>query len=93
VSVGGGQSSWCDTPHAISFDIQNSVFNYILAHPNVPQAPSLSPNFTVTVSPDGIFNSASQNGGATITGRITGPHMEGQIDGTACGYAFTAKRH
>ena len=92
--VGGAQSDWCDTPRNISLTIQNNVFNYVLAHPNVPQDSgySLSPNFAVTVAPDSSFQGSSQNGDAQMTGRITGTHLAGQINGTACDYAFTAER-
>jgi hypothetical protein len=90
----GAQSNWCDTPPAISLSLQNGAFSYILAHPNVPQdsSYSLSPTFTVSVAPDGSFDSTSQNGEAEMIGGITGSHMEGKINGTGCAYAFTADR-
>ena len=90
----GAQSNWCDTPPAISLSVQNGAFSYILAHPNIPQDSnySLSPSFTVSVAPDGSFNSTSQNGEAEMIGGITGSHMAGKINGTGCAYAFTADR-
>jgi hypothetical protein len=93
-SLSGGQSNWCDTPPVISLSLQNNAFSYVLAHPNVPPDSnySLSPTFAVTVAPDGSFNAESQNGEAEMTGQITGSHMAAQINGTACGYAFTAER-
>jgi hypothetical protein len=92
--ISGGQTGWCDTPPAISLSLQKSAFNYVLAHPNVPKdsSYSLSPTFAVLVAPDGSFNATSQNGEAQMVGRITGSHLAGQIDGTACGYAFTAEK-
>jgi hypothetical protein len=92
--VGGGQTKWCDTPPAISLSLQNSAFSYVLAHPNVPQDStySMSPTFAVVVAPDGSFNATSQNGEAHMVGSISGSHLAGQINGTACGYAFTAER-
>ncbi len=88
------QTSWCDTPPAISLSLQNSAFNYVLLHPNVPTNShySLSPTFAVAVAPDGSFNATSQNGEAQMTGRITGSQLTGQINGTACNYAFTAEK-
>ncbi len=88
------QTSWCDTPPAISLSLQNSAFNYVLLHPNVPTDShySLSPTFAVAVAPDGSFNATSQNGEAQMTGRITGSQLTGQINGTACNYAFTAEK-
>ena len=92
--VGGGQTSWCDTPPVLSLSLQKGAFNYILAHPNVPKnsSYSMSPNFTVVVAADGSFNATSQNGEAQMSGRIVGSHLTGRIDGTACGYVFTAEK-
>jgi hypothetical protein len=92
--MSGTQSEWCDTPPVISLSVQNSAFPYVLLHPNLPQDSifSLSPNFTVAIAPDGSFDAISQNGEAEMAGRVTGSGMAGQINGTTCGYAFTAKR-
>jgi hypothetical protein len=88
------QTSWCDTLPAISLALQNSAFNYVLLHPNVPKDSnySLSPTFAVVVAADGSFNATSQNGEAQMIGRITGSQLAGQINGTACNYAFTAQK-
>jgi hypothetical protein len=93
-AVSGAGSNWCDTPPALSLSVQNSAFSYVLTHPNVPQdsSYSLSPTFAMTVGPDGSFQASSQNGEAEMAGRITGSQMAGQINGAACGYAFTAER-
>jgi hypothetical protein len=92
--ISGGQTSWCDTPPAISLSLQKGAFSYVLVHPNVPKDSnySMSPTFAVVVAPDGSFNTMSQNGEAQMVGRITGSHLAGRIDGTACGYAFTAEK-
>jgi hypothetical protein len=89
-----GQTNWCDTPPAISLSLQNGAFNYVLLHPNVPTDShySLSPTFAVVVAPDGSFNATSQNGEAQMVGGITGSQLAGQINGTACNYAFTAEK-
>ncbi len=92
--ISGGQTGWCDTPPAISLSLQQGAFNYVLTHPNVPKDSnySLSPTFAVVIAPDGSFNATSQNGEAQMVGRITGSHLAGRIDGTACGYAFAAEK-
>jgi len=90
--VSGAQANWCDTPPAISLSVQNNAFSYVLAHPNLPNDPGLSPTIAVTIAPDGSFVGSNQNGGTDMVGRVTGSHMEGQIRGTGCGYAFTAER-
>jgi hypothetical protein len=92
--ISGGQTNWCDTPPAISLSLRNSAFSYVLVHPNVPQDSrySMSPTFAVVVAPDGSFNATSRNGEAQMVGSISGSHLAGQINGTACGYAFTAEK-
>jgi hypothetical protein len=94
VGISGGQTSWCDTPPTVSLSLQKGTFNYVLLHPNVPKDSnySLSPTFTVVLAADGSFNATSQNGEAQMVGRITGPHLAGQINGTACSYAFAADK-
>jgi hypothetical protein len=88
------QSNWCDTPPVISLSVQNSAFPYVLLHPSLPQDSDdpLSPAFAVAIAPDGSFDTISQNGEAEMAGRVIGSDMAGQINGTNCGYAFTAKR-
>jgi hypothetical protein len=88
----GAQSNWCNTPSAISLSVQNSGFSYVLAHPNLPKDPGLSPTIAVTIAPDGSFKGSNANGGTDMVGRITGLQMEGQIKGLGCGYTFTAER-
>jgi hypothetical protein len=92
--ISGGQTSWCDTPPAISLSLQKGTFNYVLVHPNVPKDSnySLSPAFAVVVAPDGSFNATSLNGEAQMVGRVAGSHLAGRIDGSACGYAFSAEK-
>jgi hypothetical protein len=93
-AVSGAESNWCNTPPALSLSIQNGTFKYILSHPNVPQDPnySMSPTFNVAISPGGSFDATSVNGEAEMTGGITGAHMEGRINGSGCGYKFTADK-
>ena len=92
-TLGGPNSNWCDTPPAISLSVKQNSFRYLLAHPNLPPDPDLSPTIQVTeISPDGSFNGFPKNGGPEMVGSITGPHMEGEIHGLGCGYTFMAER-
>jgi len=91
-SLRGDHRNWCDTPEAMSVSIQHNAFSYVLAHPNLPPGPTYSPTFEVSVALDGSFAGAPRNGGPQMAGRITGPHIEGEIHGLGCGYAFTAEK-
>jgi hypothetical protein len=92
-TLGGPNSNWCDTPPAITLSVHQNAFKYVLAHPNLPPDADLSPTIEVTsISPDGSFDGFPTNGGPEMTGTITGSHMEGQIHGLGCTYAFTAEK-
>jgi hypothetical protein len=92
-TLGGPNSNWCDTPQAISLSVQNNAFRYLLAHPNLPPDPDLSPTIEVaSISPDGSFNGFPVDGGPEMVGSIIGSHIEGEIHGLGCAYAFTAER-
>jgi hypothetical protein len=89
----GTESKWCETPPVISLSVRNNAFSYVLVHPDLPRDSifSLSPTFTVAIAPDGSFDAISQNGEAEMAGHITGSDIAAQINGSICGYAFTAK--
>jgi hypothetical protein len=92
-TLGGANSNWCDTPQAISLSIQNNAFKYLLAHPNLPPDPDLSPTIEVaSISPDGSFNGFPIDGGPEMVGSITGSHMQGEIHGLGCAYTFAAEK-
>jgi hypothetical protein len=91
--LGGPNSNWCDTPQAISLSIQHNAFKYLLAHPNLPPDPDLSPTIEVaSISSDGSFKGFPLDGGPEMVGSITGSHVEGKIRGLECAYTFTAER-
>jgi hypothetical protein len=81
-------SSWCVSPGQPIVTVANGRFSYTVPHPNVPGYPA--PTFQATLVQNGSF--AGQGNDGTISGRITGTHMEGSIDGSACIYAFTGDR-
>ena len=92
-TLGGPNSNWCDTPAKISISVRQNTFKYLLAHPNLPPDPDLSPTIEVSsISPDGSFDGYPVNGGPEMFGTITGSHMQGEIQGLGCSYIFSAER-
>jgi hypothetical protein len=81
-------TSWCETPGQPIITVANGQFSYTVPHPNAPGNPS--PTFQATMAQDGSF--AGQANAGTISGRVSGTHMEGSIDGAGCIYAFTGDR-
>jgi hypothetical protein len=81
-------TSWCITPGQPVITIANGQFSYTVSHPNAPGNPA--PTFQATVARDGSF--VGQGNDGTISGRVSGTHMEGSIDGAACNYAFAGDR-
>jgi hypothetical protein len=63
-------------------------FNYAMPHPNTPGTPDMV--YSAAIAPDGSFR--SDIGTGVMTGRVTGTHMTGLIDGSACVYSFTMDR-
>ena len=85
--------TWCETPPALTVVVSGNAFSYTLPHPNLPHEPFYNPNFAIRIAPDGSFNGPGGDLAiATMTGRITGTHMTGQIDGTDCSFEFAADR-
>lgn len=86
--------TWCETSHSLAISVTGNAFSYTLSHPNLPHEPFYNPNFAIRIAPDGSFNGPGGDLAiATMTGRIAGTHMTGQIDGTDCSYEFAADRH
>jgi hypothetical protein len=81
-------TNWCDTPGQPVVNVANGQFSYAVPHPNAPFA--MSGNFAATVAKDGSFSGQAVSG--TISGQVSGTHMEGNIDGQGCIYAFTGDR-
>jgi hypothetical protein len=81
-------TSWCETPGQPTITIANGQFSYAVSHPNAPGNPT--PAHQATMASDGSF--FGQNNDGTISGTVHGTHIEGSIDGAACGYAFTGDR-
>jgi hypothetical protein len=80
---------WCDTNPDWVVSVKGNAFHYTLSHPDLPQADR---DLSATIAPDGTFNGATVNSDVTISGRITGSHIEGSIKGVGCSYAFAANR-
>jgi hypothetical protein len=81
-------TSWCVTPGQPLITVANGQFSYTVPHPNAPGNPA--PTFQAVIARDGSF--AGQANDGTISGRVSGTHMEGSINGAACIYAFTGDR-
>jgi hypothetical protein len=82
-------NAWCQTPGQPVISIENGHFTYTVTHPNVPRNATVV--FSATVSSDGSFSGQEGTAG-TMTGRITGSHISGEIVGSACRYAFAGER-
>jgi len=80
--------SWCQSPGQAVITVDKGVFTYAVSHPNVPGNPT--PVFQATVAPDGSF--AGQAISGSVTGQITGPRLEGKLDGMGCVYSLTGNR-
>jgi hypothetical protein len=89
-SFGQGRdvSGWCTSPGQRVITVANGQFTYEVPHPDVKL--TSVPSFTAAVAPDGSFYGAQNEG--TLSGRITGTHIEGLIDGSACVYTFSGNR-
>jgi hypothetical protein len=70
----------------LTFRVVNNAFRYTLNQPQVVWQPVRT--FTIAIAPDGSFE--GQSGTASIHGRVGGGHMQGSINGDACGFAFEA---
>jgi hypothetical protein len=82
------ENAWCETPGQPIIMVANGQFSYAVPHPNIPGNPT--PSFLATFAQDGSFSGQVVEG--TISGRVDGTHMEGNISATACIYAFTGDR-
>lgn len=81
-------TNWCATPGQPIVTVKGGLFVFAVPHPNVPGNPT--PTFDATFTPDGAFIGQGEDG--TILGHVTGTHIEGTIDGEACGYSFAGER-
>lgn len=81
-------SGWCASPGQRVITVANGRFTYEVPHPDVKL--TSVPSFTAAVAPDGSFYGGQNEG--SLSGRITGTHIEGMIDGSACVYTFSGNR-
>jgi hypothetical protein len=81
-------TDWCKTPGQPIITITNGQFSYTVPHPNIPGNPS--PTFEATTAKDGTF--VGQGNDGNILGRVSGTHMQGSINGSACSYDFAGDR-
>jgi hypothetical protein len=81
-------TNWCETPGQPIIRVSSGQFSYAIPHPNVPGNPT--PIFQAVMSQDGSFTGQANNG--TIAGKVSGPSLQGTINGEGCIYAFTGDR-
>jgi hypothetical protein len=84
----GIQREWCETDPRMTVQVTGNKFGYAMPHPNTPGNPTMV--YSAAIAPDGSFR--SDIGTGVMSGRVTGTHMSGLIDGSACVYSFTADR-
>jgi hypothetical protein len=84
----GMDTKWCETDPQMTVQVVGGKFSYAMPHPNVPANPT--PVYPATIAPDGSFLSDIESG--VMTGQVTGSHMTGTIDGSACVYSFSLVR-
>lgn len=88
-SFGAAQTtSWCDSPGQSVITVSNGQFTYAVPHPNVSGRPT--PVYQANMAPDGSFYGQVITG--SISGHVSGTHIEGRIDGSACIYTFSGSR-
>jgi len=85
-SVIRGGTMTCGTQMMMTIDVRDNAFSFVLQQPMVPYRKSVRLN--ATIGEDGRFQATS--GGASIAGAVKNGHMEGELNGDACGYAFQA---
>jgi hypothetical protein len=81
---GSGMS--CGTRDMLTLRVANNAFRYTLNQPQVVWQATQA--LDVAIAPDGSFQ--SQSGTASMRGSVGGGHMQGEINGDACGFAFEA---
>jgi hypothetical protein len=84
----GIQRQWCETDPQMVVQVTDNKFGYAMPHPNTPGNPTMV--YSAAIGPDGSFR--SEIGAGVMTGRVTGVHMTGLIDGSACVYSFAMDR-
>ena len=68
--------------------VANGQFTYAVPHPNVPG--NATPVFPATLAADGSFYGEIVAG--SMSGSVSGAHIQGKIDGSACLYEFSGDR-
>ncbi|MCW3477126.1 hypothetical protein [Limobrevibacterium gyesilva] len=83
------QKSFCNTDRDVTLQVTGGTFTYAQPHPGYPDRRTVT--YTAAVAADGSFKGNGDQTG-TISGRIAGGHMTGNVDGVACFYTLNADR-
>jgi hypothetical protein len=83
-----GETIDCGNQDLITLQVKNQSFTFRLDQPQAVWKPTVT--FTATIGPDGSFN--AQSGPDSMSGRVAGGAMQGQIIGDICGFSFVANR-
>jgi hypothetical protein len=83
-------TNWCTIGSGMAVTVSHNSFSYVLGHPNLAQAPTLT--FEATIGQDGGFNVITVNGDASMVGRATASRIDGTIAGSFCTYTFALYR-
>ena len=87
----------CATSPRVSVEVKDNRFSLATPHPEaVASTPTLrdraTPVYDAAIRPDGTIEGVSDQTGATMRGRVSGPRMSGEIYGLLCYYELTADR-
>ncbi len=85
-TVRGGEL--CGTGDTVTFTVRGRSLHYELHQPQLPEQRTRT--FDAPIRTDGHF--AAVDGPTFIKGTLQGGHMQGEISGDACGFAFQADR-
>ena len=81
-------ASWCQTSGQPTITVQNGHFGYAVQQSNVSDSPTKI--FQADMAQDGSFRGQTNSG--ITSGRVSGTHIEGRLDGAVCIYAFSGDR-
>jgi hypothetical protein len=83
-----GSAMNCGNQDEFAVTVTNHTINFNLPQPQAEWKPVVP--FSAVIGPDGSFN--AQSGTSYLRGTLSNGHMQGEISGDICGFAFNADR-